>query len=183
MTNDKKSFMKAVTVLYDTREQKNAHIIDALNDMGVMVEQRKLDFGDYSFMAEGRDFSLSCIIERKANVDEIYGNIMHDRERFEKELYAASLLSNEFTLLIENVGSWEELRLYEVPEWQMNQFPDRKVKATGAHVYATLKAWKPNNRYRFRVEFSEAKENTAAKLLEVFYYYWRNYKELTAARR
>ncbi len=183
MAIDKKAFMKAVTVLYDTREQKNAHIIEALNGMGIMVEQRKLDFGDYSFMAEGRDFSLSCIVERKANVDEIYGNIMHDRERLEKELYAASSLSNEFTLLIENVSSWEALRLYEVPEWQMKQNPERKVKSTGAHVYATLKAWKPNNRYCFRVEFVEDNKNTAAKMLEVFYYYWRNYKELTAARR
>lgn len=62
MSFDKKTFMKTVTVIYDTREQQNKHIIDKLGECGVMTEKRKLDFGDYSFMAEGRDFSLSCAV-------------------------------------------------------------------------------------------------------------------------
>lgn len=180
---DKKQFMKSVTVIYDTREQKNSHIINALSDMGIMTKEKKLDFGDYTFMAEDKDFSMSCVIERKANVDELYTNIMQDRERIEKELYAASLLGNEFTLLIEKVGSWDALKAYEVPEWLMQKNPERKVKMIGAHVYSALKAWSPNNRYSFRVEFVEDNTKTAAKMLEIFYYYWRNYKELTAARR
>lgn len=183
MAIDKKTFMKSVTVVYDTREQKNKHIIDALADLGIMVEGRKLDFGDYSFEADGRDFSMSCVIERKANVDELYGNIIHDRERLEKELYAASLLGKEFTLIIENVSSWEALRTYEVPEWKMKQNPERKVKSIGAPVHATLKAWCTRNRYNFNVEFVEDNTKTAAKMLEIFYYYWRNYKELISARR
>lgn len=181
--NDKKKFLKVVKVLYDTREQKNAHIINALAEMGVMTEQRKLDFGDYSFMAEDKDFSMSCVIERKANVDELYTNVMQDRGRIEKELYAAASLGNDFVLLIENVGSWDELKLYEVPESEMMRLPDRKVKMIGAHVHAALKAWCPNNRYRFRVEFVKDETKTAARMLEIFYYYWHNYKELTAARR
>ena len=43
MAHDKKAFMQAVSVLYDTREQKNAHILDALAALGVPAEQRKLD--------------------------------------------------------------------------------------------------------------------------------------------
>ena len=84
MAIDKKTFLKTVTILYDTREQKNQHILSALGDMGVMTEQRKLDYGDYSFTADGSDFSLSCVVERKANVDELYNNIMNDRARLEK---------------------------------------------------------------------------------------------------
>ena len=64
MPIDKKTFLKTVTILYDTREQKNQHILSALGDMGVMTEQRKLDYGDYSITADGRDFSLSCVVER-----------------------------------------------------------------------------------------------------------------------
>ena len=62
MPIDKKTFLKTVTILYDTREQKNQHILSALGELGVMTEQRKLDYGDYSFTADGRDFSLSCVI-------------------------------------------------------------------------------------------------------------------------
>ena len=79
MAIDKKTFLKTVTILHDTREQKNAHIIEALDKLGVKHEERKLDYGDYSFTADGRDFSMSCVVERKANVDEIYNNVTSDR--------------------------------------------------------------------------------------------------------
>ena len=183
MAIDKKTFLRGVTVICDTREQKNEHITKDLSEMGIMTETRKLDFGDYSFSCEGRDFSLSCVVERKANVDEIYGNIMGDRGRIEKELYSASQLAKQLTLIIEGVGAWEELRSYEVPEWQMKRDSKRQVKEIGAHVYATLKAWSSGNRYRFSVDFVRDNTQTAAKILEIFYYYWRSYKEMTAARR
>ena len=41
MAIDKKTFLKAVTILYDTREQKNQHILTALAEMGVQAEERK----------------------------------------------------------------------------------------------------------------------------------------------
>lgn len=182
MAIDKKQFLKTVTVLYDTREQKNTHILTALENMGVKAEERKLDYGDYSFMADGRDFALSCVIERKASVDELYTNIMSDRARLEKEFYAAAQLAKAFTLLIEGVGSWEEVRAYTVPEWAMKRNPERKLAAVGLPVYNTLKAWTSRNRYGASVEFAKSKEQTAAKMLELFYYYWRSYKEMTAGR-
>ena len=183
MAIDKKTFLKTVTILYDTREQKNAHILSALAEMGVRAEERKLDYGDYSFTADGRDFSLSCVVERKANVDEIYGNITADRGRIEKELYSAAQLAKQLTLIIEGISSWEELRAYRVPAWQMKANPQRVKEDIGALVYSTLKAWQTGSRYHFSVEFSESKDKTAAKMLEIFYYYWRSYKEMTAARR
>ena len=183
MAIDKKSFLKAVTILYDTREHKNKHILDKLSEGGIMIEERKLDYGDYSFMADGRDYSMSCVVERKGSVDEIYGNIMNDGDRLKKELYAASCLSKELTLLIEGVSSWETLKIYRVPDYQMRESPQRVNRDIGANVYVALKAWSVSNRYAFKVEFAEKKEDTANKILEVFYYYWRTYKELTAARK
>ncbi len=183
MAIDKKTFLKTVTILYDTREQKNQHILTAFSDMGIMTEERKLDYGDYSFTADGRDFSLSCVIERKANADELYNNIMNDRGRLEKELYAASQCAKQLTLIIENIQGWEELKNYRVPDWQMKANPQRKNTDIGAPVYAALKSWQSGNRYRFNVEFSPDKSGTAAKILEIFYYYWRTYKEMTSARR
>ena len=191
MTDRKKEFLRAVTVVVDTREQKNAHILQALNELGILVEQRKLDYCDYSFKAEGRDFTMSCVIERKANVEELYTNVSqgwkdmrkNDESRIEKELEAAFALSRSCTMLIENTSSWEELRRYEVSEQQMINNPKRKIKNIGTYVYASLKSWCGNNRYNFNVEFVPDPRQTAAKMLEIFYYYWHNYKKLTAARR
>lgn len=181
MAITKQDFLKKVTILIDTREQKNKHITDALDNLGVMYESYKTDYGDYTFTCEGRDFSLSCVVERKADVDELYGNIMQDRGRLEKEFYAASKLSTQFTLLIEGVGSWNDLKEFQVPNWQMEKF-NRKISRIGEHCYNTLQAWRTGNRYGFNVEFVQDKNNTATKLLEIFYYYWRTYKELTEAR-
>ena len=148
-----------------------------------MTEQRKLDYGDYSFTADGRDFSLSCVVERKANVEELYNNIMNYGALLEKELYAASQCAKQLTLIVENIGGWEELKNYRVPSWQMNANPQRIREDIGAPVYSTLKSWQSGNRYRFSVEFVLEKAQTAAKILERFYYYWRSYKEMTGVRK
>ena len=183
MAIDKKTFLRGVTVICDTREQKNDHILQALESMGVPTETRKLDYGDYSFICDGRDFSMCCVVERKANVDEIYNNVINERGRIEKEMYAASQCAKQLTLIIEGVESWAELRAYAVPDWQMKKFSQRKVKDIGAQVYSTLKGWSVGNRYHFTVDFVKDNANTAAKMLEIFYYYWRSYKEMTSARR
>ena len=98
---EKEKFMHDVTILCDTREQKNRHIIDLLNTYRIKYEHKKLDFGDYSFKVGERDFSLSCIVERKANINELWGNVTKDRERFEKELATAHNIANSVSLLIE----------------------------------------------------------------------------------
>ena len=58
MPIDKKTFLKTVTILHDTREQKNAHIIESLDKLGVKHEEHKLDYGDYSFTAHSRFYFL-----------------------------------------------------------------------------------------------------------------------------
>lgn len=83
---EKKRFCKSLTIITDTREQKNNHILQAFDEMGVRHEVRKLHFGDYSFICENNDFTLSCIIERKANINELWTNCTSDRQRFEKEV-------------------------------------------------------------------------------------------------
>ena len=65
----------------------------------------------------------------------------------------------------------------------MKANPQRVKEDIGALVYSTLMAWQTGSRYHFSVEFSKSKDKTAAKMLEIFYYYWRSYKEMTAARR
>lgn len=179
---EKKDFMKKVTILIDTREQKNSHIITIFDNLGIMHESRKLDYGDYSFMVEGRDFSRSCVIERKANIDELYGNLTRDRERIEKEFDTISKNANQCTLLLENCSGWTHLQGYEVPELKADK-EGRKVRNIGATVYSTLQSWRCGNRYSFDVEFSPDTNHTALKMLTAFFWYYHNYKKLTAPRR
>ncbi len=183
MAYDKKTFLKSVKIICDTREQENRHILSEFDRIGISyITDKKLPFGDYSFIVQDRDFSLSCVIERKADVDEFYGNITGDRERIEKEFAAASALSKDFVLLIENCADETELNEYEVPDWQMKRY-NRQVKEIGKYCYSTIQSWKRANRYNFSVIFVKEKENTALKILEAFYWYWRNFKILTASRR
>lgn len=185
--NDKTAFIKAVTVLADSREKENAHILKAFSDMKVKVEQRKLDIGDYSFALPGRDFSLSCAVERKANPEEIYGNIMErmpgHTNRLEKELLAGSRCLTQMTLLIEGVDSMDALRGYVIPEWKMKMTPQRVNAEIGQTCYSALRAWQLGNRYNFRVECVGDKANVAAKILEEFYYFFHNFKDSIAPRR
>lgn len=183
MAITKKDFLKKVTIYVDTREQVNEHITGKLDEIGVKYEKKKLDYGDYSFRVDDDDFSKSCVIERKAHVDEIYNNVTQDRGRIEKELYCAANQAKELILILENIGSWEELKNYVVPDWQMQRDSQRKVADIGKMVYATLRSWERGNRYHFKIEFSPDKTLTAVKMVELFYYYWRNYKEQTSARR
>ena len=62
--DEKKEFMKKVTILIDTREQQNKHITDILSNLGIMFRAQKRDFGDDRFCIDGKDFSRSCIVER-----------------------------------------------------------------------------------------------------------------------
>lgn len=180
--DEKKDFLKKVMVLIDTREQKNQHIAEALKALGIMFESRKLDYGDYSFIVEGKDFSRSCVVERKAKIDELYGNVTTDRERIEKELDTISRNAVQCTLILENCKGWEHLKTFEISAAGADK-QGRKVRNIGATVYATLQSWRCGNRYSFDVEFVPDEKQTAAKMLELFYWYWHNYKKQTAPRK
>lgn len=180
--SEKAAFMKKVTILIDTREQKNDHIVGLLNKHGIQHESRKLDYGDYSFCIDGKDFSRSCVIERKANVNEIYGNISSDRERIEKELDTISRNANQCVLLLENCAGWDELKVFALSDADMKN-NSRKVKNIGATCHSTLQSWRCGNRYNFTVEFSPTQDRSALKMLEIFFWYYHNYKKLTTARK
>ena len=102
--------------LYDTREHdgKNQHILNAWDKMGITYKRRKLSYCDYSFMLPKNeelgiprdlDFSRLVAVERKANLDELAGNMTKERERIKKEL---ALAPQNKVLIIEN-GSYVDM--------------------------------------------------------------------------
>lgn len=78
--------------------------------MGITYKRRKLSYCDYSFMLPKNeelgiprdlDFSRLVAVERKANLDELAGNMTKERERIKKEF---ALAPKDKVLLIENAS-------------------------------------------------------------------------------
>jgi len=75
-------------ILIDTREQ-DLHIAKQLEAYGIKYERKKLDFGDYSFVADGKSYERQIVIERKGSIDELIGNFTKGRDRFRREFERA----------------------------------------------------------------------------------------------
>lgn len=97
-----------MVILVDTREKVNDHITETFDKYSIAYKKKALDYGDYSFMIPAdkdlsipRDllFTHKVVVERKASLEEISGNLTKDRARFEKEL---ALAPKDKVLLIEN---------------------------------------------------------------------------------
>ena len=105
-----KELVDSMVVLIDTREHegKNTHITDWFDKKKISWKKKALDKCDYSFYLPANEklgipkdiyFDREVAIERKANLEEISGNLTQSRDRFEHEL---SLAPKHKVLLIEN---------------------------------------------------------------------------------
>ncbi len=107
--------LKTMTIVVDTREQVNGHILDYLHQKEIPIKIQKLNFGDYSAMVPKsealgipRDIYITSAIERKAHIDEITGNLQKDtRTAFENELIRAQ--GSPFTLLVEDKDGYSKM--------------------------------------------------------------------------
>lgn len=96
-------WLKKITIIIDTREKKNDHIIKVLNQMKIKYISKKLDIGDYAFKYNYYDSNeiSKCIIERKNSLDELSQNFTKNRARFKREFDKLSE-DNCIHLVIEN---------------------------------------------------------------------------------
>ncbi|MGL5676461.1 MAG: ERCC4 domain-containing protein [Cellulosilyticaceae bacterium] len=100
-----KEILRQAIVVVDTREQKCGHIVEYFKEKKIPYVCEKLDFGDYTLKTIlphlERPYYLQnqCVIERKANLNELSGNFTQGRERIEGEFMRAK---GTFYLLIEN---------------------------------------------------------------------------------
>lgn len=109
-----KELINSMIILIDNKEKVFSHITDYLDRKGIKYKKRALSYGDYSFMLPANEklgiprdlyFTNSCVIERKASLEEISNNLTKERDRFEKELCLAPKTK---VLLIEN-ASYEDI--------------------------------------------------------------------------
>lgn len=157
--------LKSLTILVDTREQQNQHLIDYFDSKKILYEIMKLEVGDYSVMLPNcpelgisRDMYFPISIERKNSVDELVQTIK-ERTRFENELIRSQKLN--FLLLVEDNKGYESI-LYG------NYLSQYEPKA----LLGSLKTFEA--RFGFSTVFI-SKQYAGNYIYHHSYYYVRNY--------
>ncbi len=101
-----------MTIICDSREKKNQHILKFFDKSGINYKIQKMDIADYQI--EGVD---GLVIDRKQNLEEIATNLMNrnDKSRFWREVRRANASKIKMIVLcehsryvksIEDVSNW-----------------------------------------------------------------------------
>lgn len=113
-----KKIQDNLTVIVDSREQRNEHIINYFNKRNIPYRVMKNDFGDYScYIPAGTIdrftsdiyFDRDIAIERKANIDEIANNLKGDAARITKELAHMNKYNIKYFVFLEDANYYENL--------------------------------------------------------------------------
>lgn len=161
-----KEILKTLVIIYDTREQENQHILKYFDKHGIKYISEKLDVGDYGCMIPAnpkyginRNIYLKSVIERKASVDEICGNLQKKTQQaFENELIRSQLY--KFVLFVEQHDFDEKLMFGEY----RSQYDPKALKAR----LESLKA-----KYNFEI-VPMAKKVIGHNIYHRFYYQARH---------
>ena len=107
-----------MTIICDTREKKNGHILEYFRMVGVEYEVKKLDTADY--MKVGND---KVVIDRKQNLDELARNLTNksDKSRFWKEVRRSFRDKTKMIVLCEH--SRNITRIESVAKWHSKFSP------------------------------------------------------------
>ena len=114
-----KKILDNLTILIDTRENSNSHIIDFFNKKKIHYKVQKLDFGDYSCMIPRGTidrftsdiyFTNDFVIERKSGIDELANNLKDDAARLKKELAHLNMYQIRYLIYVEDLNFEENLR-------------------------------------------------------------------------
>ena len=158
--------VKSMTILCDTREKSNAHIIDWLDKKKIPHQSKALSNGDYSFYIPANEslnidrdlyFDREIMIERKASLDELSGNFTQNRTRFEEEM--ATYPGKKY-LLVENADYADVIN------------GNYETKFSAKAYLASLHTF--NHRYDLQLMFMPNNQMSACYIYGVFVYYLKN---------
>ena len=150
-----KEKLDGLALISDSRENVNGHIVKYFESKNVPIISRKLDVGDYSCQIGDITFERSFVVERKANLDEICGNLTSDRNRFEREFLRAKAFGVKVFLVIEN-ATWSDVYLQNY-----------RSKLSAKSLLASLLSWQ--TRFNVTILFCEP-QNTAKLIHGILYY-------------
>jgi ERCC4-type nuclease len=145
-------------IIVDSREKAapRERITNYFTSHNVEWHVSKLFVGDY------QDFSNPFIVvDRKANIGEIAGNVTSQHDRFVKELERAREIGIELVILIEQnrVGKRKIEELSDICLWK-NQYGT----IHGERIFRILTTLK--NKYGISIEFCD-KRSTARRIIEI----------------
>ena len=169
--SEKKLLLNSIGILIDTREKKNEHIVEYLDTHNIPHEKRALESGDYSFyLPENKElgidktmyFSNEIFVERKANLDELAGNLTRNRTRFEEE-FSISLAKRRY-LIIENAN------YHDIVDGSYSSNYNKKSFVGSLHSF--------NIKYNVQIIFMPDNRYTGSYILGIFRYYLKNLMNL-----
>lgn len=162
----KTELLKSITILIDTREKENKHIVEYLDKKNIAHKSKALEQGDYSFflptneeLSIPRDlyFDKDIVIERKASLEELSGNFAQNRDRFEKEL---STYKGQMHLVIEGAD------YHDIYNGNYKTQYNSKSYLGSLHSFS--------NKYSFPFMFMKDNSYTAIYIYYTFHYYLKN---------
>lgn len=155
----KEHILKNITILVDTRENANKHIIDYFVKNNINYEMRKLNYGDYGLKLNknveygiANDMVLEYVVERKGSLEELSGNFTKDRSRIEYEMWRGN---DKITFVIED-GSIDKIMA-----------SDYNTKYNHKSFIATLFTYM----VRYGINYTFVKKSNAGAIIFALLYY------------
>jgi ERCC4-type nuclease len=147
--------LQGLTIVVDRREKVNQHITSYFVKNKIPYTERSISVGDYSAMLDDMTLEHDVVVERKASIDELCGNMTADRDRFEREFLRAKANKTKVFLLIENC-SWSSIFLH-----------DYRSKLSPKSLIATLLSWQ----VRFNITIIFCKPEETGQIIYGILYY------------
>lgn len=158
-----------MVLIEDTRQQAGKHRnIDAYcKRHGIELVRKKLDVGDY--MVEG----TAIAIDTKADMQEVYSNLIHDHDRFRRECMRAKENGIKLIVLVEEAGittledvkNWKNPRV-EQYEWAVaHGYKGAKAPPISSkRLYGIMRTMEEN--YGIQFQFCH-KRSTGKRIMEI----------------
>lgn len=148
-----------LTVLMDTREKHKAvqTIMKQFEAAGVRVIRTKLWVADYQLFDNPH-----LVVDRKANLQELVGNVCQQHKRFAAELSRAQEVGISVVVLVEHGEGIKSLD--DVPNWVNPRLKVSPLAVSGERLYKILKAMEYT--YKVRFEFC-TKAQTGKRILQI----------------
>lgn len=150
-----KALLKQLTIIVDSREQVNGHVLGYFDENKVAHTTRKLETGDYSAMLGDFTLEYDYVVEKKNGLDEIAANFTADRQRFEDEFTRAKADGLKVFLLIEN-ASWSDIFLHNY-----------RSKLLPKSLIASLLSWQ----VRFNITIIFCKPSETGRIIHGIMFY------------
>ena len=157
--------LESMAVLVDTREQPSARAMRRYKRFNCPYSRRKLEYGDYAYnfalpngsplYGDSDAVNAPVVIERKANLEELSGNLTEKRQAKHKEQHVRNRFEAELKLAKENGASVylliEDASLSNV----LNHQYDTRLNETA--FFHTLTAYMA--RYDLKLIFCDSSES------------------------